>query len=234
VHLYLFFALHWIHVLASVIWLGTLYFFNFYLTSFLEKARPEVRVGVFSMLVPLALHGFNWSTVATVLTGWILYFHSLSAVGTSVFFNWPYGLAITVGGLLGTVMFLNGWFIMHPKQERVVASAIRVAKGEEPDPEAALLGRHVVLTSRVNFLLSIPMLFLMVAATHDPPMFLMTATHAPIWFWIIVLLMVGAIELVPILGPRSGTKKRIETLGGALTTGFILLAVFYILIRTVL
>jgi uncharacterized membrane protein len=234
VHLYLFFALHWIHVLSSIVWLGTLYFFNFYLTAFLEKARPEVRIGVFSTLVPLAMHGFNWSTVATVLTGWILYFHSLSAVGTATFFNWPYGLAISVGGLLGSAMFLNGWFIMHPKQERVVASAIRVAKGEEPIPEAALLGRHVVLTSRVNFLLSIPMLFLMVAATHDPPMFLMTANHAPIWFWIIVLLIVGAIELIPILGPRSGTKKGIETLGGALTTGFILLAVFYILIRTVL
>ena len=232
--LYLFFVLHWMHVLSSIIWLGTLYFFNFYLTAFLEKARPEVRVGVFSMLVPLALHGFNWSTVGTVLTGWILYFHSLGAVGTASFFNWPYGLAITLGGLLGTVMFINGWFIMHPKQERVIASAIRVSKGEDPIPDAALLGRHVVLTSRVNFLLSIPMLFLMVAATHDPPMFVMTAKRAPIWFWIIVLVIIGAVEAVPIRGPRSETKKGIETLGGALTAGFVLLAVFYILIRTVL
>ncbi|MGE5818239.1 MAG: urate hydroxylase PuuD [Deltaproteobacteria bacterium] len=232
--LYLFFALHWIHVLSSVIWLGTLYFFNFYLTAFLEKARPEARVEVFGKLVPLAMHGFNWSTFATVLSGWLLYFHSLNTVGIAAFFNWPYGLAISLGGLLGTAMFLNGWFIMHPKQERVVASAIRVAKGEEPDPEAPLLSRHVVLTSRVNLLLSIPMLFLMVAATHDPPMFLMTDAHAPIWFWIIVLAIVGAVEIVPILGPRGGFKRGIETLSGALTAGFVLLAVFYILIRTVL
>jgi len=234
VHLYLFFALHWIHVLASVIWLGTLYFFNFYLTAFLEKARPEVRVGVFSALVPLTLRGFNWSTVATLLTGWLLYFHSLSAVGIAAFFNWPYGLAISLGGLLGTVMFLNGWLIMHPKQERIVASAIGVAKGEEPIPEAAALSRHVVLTSRVNLLLSIPMLFLMVAATHDPPMFIMTAASAPIWFWMIILVVIGAVEISPILGPRGASKKGVETLRGALTAGFVLLAVFYVLIRTVL
>jgi uncharacterized membrane protein len=234
VQLYFFFALHWIHVLSSVVWLGTLYFFNFYLTAFLQKARPDVRVEVFSTLVPLALRGFNWSTLATVLSGWLLYFHSLNAVGIAVFFNWPYGLAISLGGLLGTVMFLNGWFIMHPKQERVVASAVRVAKGGEPDPEAPLLSRHVVLTSRVNLLLSIPMLFLMVSATHDPPMFLMTAASAPIWFWIIVLVIVGAVEIIPILGPRGGIKKGIETVSGALTAGFVLLAVFYVLIRTVL
>jgi uncharacterized membrane protein len=234
VQLYFFFALHWIHVLSSVVWLGTLYFFNFYLTAFLEKARPDVRVEVFSTLVPLALRGFNWSTLATVLSGWLLYFHSLNAVGIAVFFNWPYGLAISLGGLLGTVMFLNGWFIMHPKQERVVASAVRVAKGGEPDPEAPLLSRHVVLTSRVNLLLSIPMLFLIVSATHDPPMFLMTAASAPIWFWIIVLVIVGAVEIIPILGPRGGIKKGIETVSGALTAGFVLLAVFYVLIRTVL
>ena len=231
---YFFFALHWIHVLSSVVWLGTLYFFNFYLTAFLEKTRPEVRVEVFSLLVPLALRGFNWSTLVTVLSGWLLYFHSLNAVGIAVFLNWPYGLAISVGGLLGTVMFLNGWLIMHPKQELVVKSAIRVTKGEEPIPGAALLSRHVVLTSRVNFLLSIPMLFLMVAATHDPPMFLMTAAPAPIWFWLIVLVIIGAVETLPILGPRGASKTRIETLSGAVTSGFILLAVFYVLIRTAL
>jgi uncharacterized membrane protein len=234
VQLYLFFALHWIHVLATVAWLGSLYFFNFVLTAFLEKTRPEVRVEVFSMLVPLALRGFNWSTFATVVTGWLLYFHSLNALGMAVFFNWPYGLAISVGGLLGTVMFLNGWLIMHPKQELVIKSAIRVTKGEEPLPEAAVFSRHVVLTSRVNLLLSIPTLFLMVAAIHDPPMIVMTSAPAPIWFWMIVLVTIGAVEIIPIIGPRGASKRGVETLPGALTAGFILLAVFYILIRTVL
>jgi uncharacterized membrane protein len=229
-----FFALHWIHVLAGAVWIGMICFSNFFLTAFLEKAGAEVRVQVFSKLVPLSSRGFNWSTLATLLTGWLLYFHSRSSVGIAVFFNWPYGLAISLGGLLGTVMFLNGWLIMHPKQEVVVASAIRLAKGEEPIPEAAALSRHVVLTSRVNLLLSIPMLFLMVGAPHDPAMFIMTAAPAPIWFWVIILIVIGAVEIVPILGPRGASKRGIETLRGALTVGFILLAFFYILIRTVL
>lgn len=98
--LYLFFTLHWIHVLSSVIWLGTLYFFNFYLTAFLEKARPEARVEVFSKLVPLAMHGFNWSTFATVLSGWLLYFSQPEHGRDRCFFQ----LAVRAGDFAGRTL----------------------------------------------------------------------------------------------------------------------------------
>jgi uncharacterized membrane protein len=234
VQLDLFFALHWIHVLAGALWFGMICFSNFFFTPFLEKTDARVRVEVFSKLVPLSSRGFNWSTLATLLTGWLLYFHIGGSVGIRGFFNWPYGLAISLGGLLGSVMFLNGWLIMHPKQEIVVASAIRQTKGEEPISEAQALSRHVVLTSRVNLLLAIPMLFLMVAAPHDPAMIRMTAAPAPIWFWVISFVVIGAVEIVPVRGPRGVNKRGIETLRGALTAGFILLAFFYVLIRTAL
>ncbi len=229
-----FFLVHWIHVLASVVWIGTLYFFNFFLTPFLAQTRPEMRVEVFHRLVPLTLAGFNWGTLITLLTGWLIYLHRFTSLGSQVFFNWPYGLAISVGGLLGTVMFLNGWFVMHPKQKVVIASATRVAEGGQPIPEAADCSRRVVLTSRTNLLLSIPMLFLMVAATHDPAMTVMSEQSAPVWFWLVVVVIIGAIEINTLAGLHGATKKPLETLAGPFAAGFGILAVFYLLIRTVL
>jgi uncharacterized membrane protein len=229
-----FFVLHWMHVFASLIWIGTLYFFNFFLTPFLAKARPEVRVDVFHRLVPLTLAGFNWSTLATVLTGWAIYLHQLTSSGSAVFFKWPYGLAISVGGFLGTVMFLNGWFVMHPKQKLVIASATRVAQGGQPDPAAADHTRRVVLASRTNLLLSIPMIFLMVAATHDSSLTTMRGVAAPLWFWLVILATVGLVEINALVGTEGPTKKLLDTVKGAATTGAILLVVYYALIQSLI
>lgn len=229
-----FFILHWIHVFASIIWIGTLYFFNFFLTPFLAQTRQEVRVDVFHRLVPLTLTGFNWGTVVTLLTGWIIYLHQLTSFGSGVFFKWPYGVAISVGGLLGTVMFLNGWFVMHPKQKLVIASATRVAKGGQPDPAAANHSRRVVLASRTNLLLSIPMIFLMVAATHDSSLTAMRGAAAPLWFWLAILVTVGLVEINGLVGTEGPTKKLLATVKGAAAAGAILLAVYYALIQSLI
>ena len=229
-----FFILHWMHVFASLIWIGTLYFFNFFLTPFLAKARPEVRIDVFHRLVPLTLVGFNWSTLATLLTGWAIYLHQWASSGSQVFFKWPYGLAISVGGFLGTVMFLNGWLVMHPKQKLVIASAMEVAKGGQPDPAVADHSRRVVLMSRTNLLLSIPMIFLMIAATHDSSLTTMRGVAAPVWFWLIVLATVALVELNGLWGTEGPTKKLLEPVKGAAAMGAILLVVYYAMIQSLI
>lgn len=224
------FWLHWIHVLAGVVWIGTLYFFNFFLTPFLEKTRAEVRVEVFHNLVPLTLAWFRWASLATVLTGGLIYAHWVTSVGSAVFFYWPHGLAISVGGLLGIVMFANGWFVMHPNQEIAIASATRVAQGGQANPAAGAHSRRVVLASRTNLLLSIPMFFFMVAAGHGPSMTAMSQAASPIWFWIVTLVVIGAIEINALTGLQGTLKKLLDSLYGTLAAGFVLLAVFYILI----
>jgi len=225
------FWFHWIHVLAGVIWIGTVYFFNFFLTPFLEKTRAEMRVEVFRGLVPLTLGWFRWASLATVLSGGLIYARWVTSVGSAVFFSWPHGLAISVGGLLGLVMFVNGWFVMHPHQEIVIASATRVAQGGQPDPAAAAHSRRVVLASRTNLLLSIPMFFFMVAAGHGPSMTTMSQAASPIWFWIVTLVVIGAIEINVMTGLQGALKKPLDSLAGTLAAGFALLAVFYVLIE---
>ena len=224
------FWFHWIHVLAGVVWIGTVYFFNFFLMPFLGKTHAEMRVEVFRGLVPLTLPWFRWASLVTVLTGALIYGHWVGSVGSAVFFSWPHGLAISLGGLLGLVMFANGWFVMHPHQEIVIASATRVAQGGQPDPEAAAHSRRVVLASRTNLLLSIPMFFFMVAAGHGSSMTAMSQTASPIWFWIVTLVVVGAIEINALIDIQVAGKKLLDSFAGTLAAGFILLAAFYILL----
>ena len=214
-----------------MVWIGTVYFFNFFLTPFLAKTRAEMRVEVFHGLVPLTLAWFRWASLTTVLTGGLIYAHWVASVGSAVFFHWPHGLAISLGGFLGLVMFVNGWFVMHPHQKIVIASATRVAQGGQPDPAAAAHSRRVVLVSRTNLLLSIPMFFFMVAAGHGASMTAMSQTASPIWFWIVTLVVVGAIEINALTGLQGTLKKPLDSLAGTLGAGFALLALFYVLIE---
>lgn len=230
----LLFSLHWIHLLSAVVWIGTIYFFNFFLMPFVEETRPEIRTEVFYKLVPRTLAGFRWGGLVTFLTGVLIYLQRLTAAGAPVFFSWPYGLAISVGGLLGTAMFLNGWFIMHPEQKVVIASATRVAQGGQPIPEAAASARRVVLASRTSLLLSVPTLFFMGAVSHYPSIAVRSAEGSLIWFWIFVLVITGAIEINVLTGVRGVTRKPLDTVAGTLCGGFILTAVFYLLFQMLL
>ena len=72
--------------------------------------------------------------------------------------------AITVGSVLGTLMFLNVWLIIWPNQKIVIASANLVAEGNEALPEAAGAAPKAALASRTNTLFSAPMLFMMFAS----------------------------------------------------------------------
>ena len=228
------FSLHWIHLLSAVLWIGTVYFFNFFLMPFVEGTRPEIRTEVFYKLVPLTLPGFRWSSLVTFLTGALIYLQRLTAAGAPVFFSWPYGLAISVGALLGTVMFLNGWFIMHPEQKVVIASATRVAQGGQPIPEAAASGRRVVLASRTNLLLSIPTVFFMGAVSHYPSIAARSAEGSLTWFWIFILVITGAIEINVLTGVHGVIKKPLDTVTGTLCGGFILTVAFYLLFQMLL
>src|SRR5881397_3438517 len=86
--------------------------------------------------------------------------------GPREFLAQPYGLTILIGGLLGTTMWFNVWFIIWPAQQVVMASATQVKGGGQAIPEAAARGQRGGFASRTNTMLSIPMLFFMGAAKH--------------------------------------------------------------------
>ena len=67
---------------------------------------------------------------------------------------------IMFGMLFGTIMWFNVWFIIWPNQKKVLG--ITPAGDDEKKAAARIAG----LTSRTNTLLSIPMLYCMLSASH--------------------------------------------------------------------
>jgi uncharacterized membrane protein len=78
-------------------------------------------------------------------------------------------LSIGIGGGLGWFMMFNVWGIIWRVQKKLIRWTAESAQNGTPmPPEAAKLARVAFLVSRVNFLLSFPMLFFMATASHYP------------------------------------------------------------------
>lgn len=222
------FLLRWIHFLAGITWIGLLYYFNFVQTPFFAETEPAVRSGAIQKLVPRALWWFRWGAMFTFLAGLLIYLHKLAQAGVAGFYSTSYGWAITVGGLLGTIMFLNVWLVIWPCQQVVIASATQVAQGGQAIPEAAARARRAALASRTNTLFSIPMLFYMGAASH---LTLFGEAKAGGIAGLIVIggIITAAVEANALVGSQGPTKKPLDTVSGTLWAGFILAAIFHLL-----
>ncbi|MFQ5917782.1 MAG: urate hydroxylase PuuD [Candidatus Binatia bacterium] len=224
--LWLFF-LRWVHFLSGITWIGILYYFNFIQTPFFAETEAPVRSAAVQKLVPRALWWFRWGAMVTFLAGILIYIHKLIEAGGAVFYASPYGLAITTGGVMGTLMFLNVWLVIWPKQQVVIASATQTAQGGQAIPEAAACARRAALASRTNTLFSIPMLFFMGSASHYPSIVGETSGGSLTWFWITSLVIVAVVELNALFGTQGATKKPLDSVSGTLWAGFILTAILY-------
>src|SRR3989454_12546168 len=135
--------LRWFHFLAGITWIGMLYYFNFVQTPFAATAEPQVRSGmIVGSLVGRALWWFRWGAMFTFITGWLIILHVMFAQygGFREFFASSYGWKIFFGGMLGSLMWFNVWFVIWPAQQVVIASATQVTKGGQAIPDAAARG----------------------------------------------------------------------------------------------
>ena len=229
------FLLRWLHFLAGITWIGMLYYFNFVQTPFFAKAEPAVRTGMIAgSLVGRALWWFRWGAMITFITGWLYVLHMMFARygGVGEFFATAYGWKIFFGGMLGSLMWFNVWFVICPAQQVVSASAFQVAKGGAAIADAAARGARAGVASRTNTLLSIPMLFFMGAASHlslGSP----TSPGQKIGALILLLVVMAAAEANAMVGPASpdkagAGKKLLATVNGTLWAGFILTLILYV------
>ncbi|HEX5607194.1 MAG TPA: urate hydroxylase PuuD [Candidatus Binatia bacterium] len=221
------FMLRWVHFLAGITWIGILYYFNFVQTPFFAETEAGVRTAAIQKLVPRALWWFRWGAMFTFLAGISIYLMRMSEMGAGLFYSSPYGVTITVGGLLGTLMFLNVWLVIWPNQQVVIASANQVASGGQALPAAAGAGRRGALASRTNTVLSIPMLLYMGAASHYPQMVHQSTSRG--LFWLLVIIIVGAVEANALVGTQGATKVPLDSVNGALWFGFLLAGILFLL-----
>ena len=230
------FLLRWFHFLAGITWIGMLYYFNFVQTPFFATAEAPVRTGMLAGgLVSRALWWFRWGAMFTFITGWLYILHRMFANfgGAREFFATAYGWKIFFGGMLGTTMWFNVWFIIWPAQQIVMASAAQVKGGGQAIPEAAARGQRGGFASRTNTLLSIPMLFFMGAAMHlgmpDP-----TTRGAKIAALILLAVVIAVAEYNALVGTAGAGKKMLSTLKGTFWGGFVLTAILYFVLAAVL
>jgi uncharacterized membrane protein len=145
------FIVRWFHVLFGIVWIGMLYYFNFVQTEYFKEAEATAKADAMKKLAPRALWWFRWGALLTFLTGLSLFYQ----VGAH---SNPAGMpVIWVGVLAGTLMFLNVWLVIWPKQQIVLG----MKAGDGP-AAAAKAG----LASRTNTLFSGPMLFGMLGSKH--------------------------------------------------------------------
>jgi len=222
------FLLRWFHFLAGITWIGMLYYFNFVQTPFFASAEPPVRSGMLAGgLVNRALWWFRWGAMITFITGWLIIFDKMGRqYGFEGFFATSYGWKIFFGGMLGSLMWFNVWFVIWPAQQIVMASAAQVAKGGQAIPEAAARGQRSGFASRTNTMLSIPMLFFMGAASHLP-MAEPTGAGAKFGALILLLVVMAAAEYNAMVGTAGAGKKMLSTLNGTFWGGFIATAILY-------
>lgn len=152
-------VVRWVHFLAGITWIGLLYFFNLINAAFLKSLDGPTKNAVIPKLMPAALNWFRHGATVTVLAGIILYVKMYSHGGTGAY-------ALAIGGLLGLIMLGNVHGIIWPNQKKIIAAVTAAAQGAPAPPEMAQWGRTALLASRVNFMLSIPMLFFMGAGSH--------------------------------------------------------------------
>jgi uncharacterized membrane protein len=149
------FFFRWLHVLSGVMWIGLLWYFNFVQTPSMPKIPDEHKPAVSKVIAPTALFWFRWSAMSTIVTGLIVA-AMFGYLGAALSLQKGYH-AIGLGMWLGTIMWFNVWFIIWPNQKK--ALGIVQVTPEEKAAAAKMAG----MTSRFNTMLSIPMLYCMVA-----------------------------------------------------------------------
>ena len=180
----------WAHVIFGVIWLGHLYFFNLVNVPFQADLDKELKPKVNPKLLLRAFYWFRWSAMYTFILGLVL-------------FGWHYmgpehlmkdeaghitGRAewIQFGMLLGIIMWFNVWFVIWPRQKKILGG---LASGT-PHPDAAKLAATAGKASRFNTFASGPLLFAMLGAPHfavmnGPVLIGVTVIGVGFWFGMI-------------------------------------------------
>ena len=194
--------LRWLHVIAGIIWIGHLYFFNFVNANFQAKIDKDIKQKVNPQLMPRALFWFRWGAMITLIMGLALFTLLYMYKGDGKFGPsalWKFNDKITdraiwimIGMTCGIIMWFNVWFIIWPRQQKIIRA---VRDGKAPDAAMVKMAGNA---SKLNTYLSAPMLFGMLAPGHY-------SSINPVTAIIAVVLALATIFHVFMVAPKVGT-----------------------------
>jgi uncharacterized membrane protein len=158
----------WLHIVSGVFWIGLLYYFNVVqipglAAGLADKGGPG-NAGIIKYIAPRALLWFRWGAVVTVVSGIMLMEFAYGGGGLMKGLLFRPGFeTIGVGAWLGLVMIFNVWVLIWPNQKKVIGVV------PATDEEKAKARATATMVSRINFILSIPMLMAMGGQSHGVP-----------------------------------------------------------------
>lgn len=160
---FILFFVRWLHVLAGIMWIGLLWYFNFVQTPQMANIPDQLKPAINKHIAPEALFWFRWAALATIIFGLLLgwlngYLHETLTLGVGTM-N-PNFTLLGFGMWFGLIMAFNVWFLIWPNQKKVLG--LVEASAEEKAKAKKIAGQ----ASRINTLLSIPMLFAMVSGQN--------------------------------------------------------------------
>ena len=152
----------YLHVVVGIMWIGLLWYLNFVQIPNMSKFTDEQKPAITKIIAPAVLFYFRWAALATIVTGLVVaylngYVHDAMILGIG---TGGKNTAIGIGMWLGIIMAFNVWFIIWPNQKKVLGIV------ECPAEDKPKHAKIAVITSRVNTLLSLPMLMTMVIAQN--------------------------------------------------------------------
>jgi len=156
----------WLHLISGVMWIGLLYYFNVVQVPGLAAAAADTGgpggAGISKYIAPRALFWFRWAAVVTWLSGaYTLFFYHGSI--HNAFMLAPTERAIGIGAWFGTIMLFNVWVFIWPNQKKILGIV------PATDEQKAAARKTAGMASRINFVLSIPMLMCMGGQSHGLP-----------------------------------------------------------------
>ena len=155
--------LRYIHVVVAIMWIGLLWYFNFVQIPNMGKIPDEQKPAIGKVIAPAALFWFRWAAFATIVSGLILSYingYAHEALSLGILSGGGKNTAIGIGMWLGIIMAFNVWFVIWPNQKK----ALGIVESEAE--EKAKSAKTAMIFSRINTLLSLPMLLSMVAAQN--------------------------------------------------------------------
>jgi uncharacterized membrane protein len=168
------FLFRWLHVLSGIMWIGLLYYFNFVSTPTMPKIPAEMKPAVGRFITPAALWWFRWGAMFTLIFGLLLawsndwtlrnYFVPVITVDLSEGLSNPAYISMGIAVWFAIIMWFNVWFIIWPNQQKALNIDNRYPSLSQPEKDAA--AKTAGMFSRINTMLSVPMLFGMVATAH--------------------------------------------------------------------
>ncbi|MEK6975393.1 MAG: hypothetical protein AABY18_03515 [Candidatus Thermoplasmatota archaeon] len=206
--------IRWLHILSGITWIGMLYFFNlvnlpllkFQLKKPYEANMAEKATGP---ILVKSLFWFRWGAAFTVLFGLLLLEIERQETGDLRGYLLDNGLqsyAILMGVFFGLVMAFNVWFIIWPRQQKVLANNKAIAASSDEAQKKVLadanapMVKEATLASRTNTWLSVPMLWGMVLGAHGYGTGIdntLSAWAVPVAVLALILLLMVAYSRVP-------------------------------------